>query len=149
VSAEVRRATYAAAPGEIDAYPFGRGIAAVGRGAVVSGSDLTVIDAGPVAIYIALGWVAGSIYLAGIVAVLVQTVLGTRISASPAAFALLAATVANLAMLIFVNPMGVQAAILWMCAGYANALSAAARQQQPIALRFPARAPCSGVGVRR
>jgi hypothetical protein len=123
VSAEARRATYAAAPGELDDHPFGTGIATLGRGAVVAGRGQVVIDAGPVAIYLALGWIGGTTYLIGIILVTLQTISGARASGSPAALALAAATIANLSMLAFDNAMGVQAAILWTCAGYANAMA--------------------------
>src|SRR4051794_3511080 len=72
-SAMERRALYAIAPDIVAAHPLGLGIGALGRGAVAaSNDDLVVVDAGPLAIYLALGWVAGSIYLLGAVVVVLQ-----------------------------------------------------------------------------
>jgi hypothetical protein len=128
VSAEARRATYAAAPAELDEHPLGTGIAALGRGAVVAGRGQVVIDAGPVAIYLALGWIGGTSYIIGIIWITLQTIAGARVSGSAAGLALAAATIANLSGLAFNNAMGIQAAILWACAGYANAIAEECRE---------------------
>ncbi len=130
VSAEDRRLTYERAPAMIDANPLGRGIAAIGRGAVAAGEGQVVIDAGPLAIYVALGWIGGTVYLGGILAVLGQTLAGARATGSAAALAAAAAALANIASLVLANAMGVQAAILWFCVGYANALSLSWRQRR-------------------
>ena len=59
----------------------------------------------------ALGWIGGTVYLVGILAILGQTMAGARATGSTAALAVAVAALANIASLIFANPMGVQAAV--------------------------------------
>jgi hypothetical protein len=137
-SARARAEIYAKAPELLTAHPFGVGIGGTGRGAVARGTVPVVFDAGPLEIFVALGWVAGAIYAAGFVLVTLQAVLAARTSKSPAAQALAVATVGSAAIIIFTNPAALLAATLWMCAAYAAALGIAAREAprlQP-AVRF-------------
>lgn len=127
-SAIQREAIYRSVPALVDADPFGLGIGAIGRGAVAGqNAGMVTVDAGPLAIYLALGWVAGSIYLAGVGLVLLQALVEALFSRSNAAFALAIAAFAGAANLAFTNMTGVFAAIVWTCAAYAAALGMAAR----------------------
>ena len=127
-SALVRAAIYERAPALIDAHPFGLGIGALGRGAVVSQNyDMVSVDAGPLAIYLGLGWLGGSIYLCGIGLVLAQAIVAARMSGDPAALALAVAAFASTANLVFVNMSGFWAASVWSCGAYAAALGIAQR----------------------
>ena len=130
VSAESRRKTYAAAPALIDAAPLGLGIAVLGRGAVAAGEGQVVIDAGPLAIYLALGWIGGTVYLLALFLLAAHMLVGARTSGSMAGLVVGVAALSNIIGVVFSNPMGVQAAMLWFCAGYANALLLAWRQAQ-------------------
>jgi len=138
-SAQARAEIYARAPDLLVANPFGVGIGGTGRGAVAQRVAPIVIDAGPLEIFVALGWVGGAIYTAGFVLVTLQAVLAARTSGSSAALALAVATVGGSAIIIFSNITGFLAAVLWTCAAYAAALGIAARNQRtPIAPRLVA-----------
>ena len=138
-SAMQREALYRAAPSLIEANPLGLGIGAVGRGAVtVNNADLATIDSGPVAIYLALGWVAGSIYWAGIMLAMVQALLAARATRSSAALALAVAGVAGAASLPFTGMAGFYAAIVWTCAAYPAAIGLAHRNQRRMVTAFAA-----------
>ncbi|WP_428393669.1 O-antigen ligase family protein [Lichenicoccus sp.] len=122
-SAIHRLALYRAAPEWLDKHPLGLGIGALGRGAVSSDdANLISIDSGPLAIYLSLGWIAGSIYIAGIVAVLIQAASAARRCGSPAAVVAATAAFAASLGLIFGNVTGLIGVIIWMCAGYASVL---------------------------
>jgi hypothetical protein len=128
-SALERRALYAAAPAMIDAHPLGMGIGALGRGAVTGNGKLVTVDAGPLAVYLALGWFAGSLFLVSTLAILLQSFAAARASRSLAALVLSAAMLANLSGLLFFNVFaGFPGALTWLCAGYAAALGVHARQ---------------------
>ena len=125
-SALTRAAIYRETPAIINAHPLGLGIGALGRGAVASrNADLVSVDSGPLAIYLALGWVAGTIYLAGIVLALIQAVLAAKVSRAPAAMVLAVAAVAGSCNMIFVNMSGFWGVTIWSCVAYATALGIA------------------------
>lgn len=129
-SAQARSTLYSAAPEVIAAHPLGLGIGALGRGAVaISSDDLVVVDAGPLAVYLALGWVAGSVYLLGAVVVVVQALRGAWASRDPLALALAAAAAAGVSSLAFTNLLGFIGAVTWLCAGWSIALGRAAAAQ--------------------
>ena len=130
-SAIQRQILYRAAPALIDNNPLGIGIGGIGRGAAASQNDEMVsIDSGPIAIYLTLGWIGGSVYLAGIVLVLAQASIAARSTRSPAAFALAIAATASAANLLFANMTGLYAATVWTCAAYAASLGIADREGQ-------------------
>ncbi len=121
-SALTRLSIWSNAPAVIDAHPLGLGIGALGRGAVVSGNaDLVSIDAGPLAIYLSLGWVAGTIYLLGMLAFLVQALCTGRRLRSSAAITFAAASLCSMMELPFVNVSGFAGAILWLSGGFVMA----------------------------
>jgi hypothetical protein len=144
-SARVRALIWASAPAIIDELPFGLGIGALGHGAVASNNTSMVsVDAGPVAIYIALGWIAGSIYLAGFLAVTAQAVLAASSTRSPTAIAFAAVALGGAAVLLFVNPVGLQGMTIWFAAGYASAIEMNARLRRS---PDPAQAKRRSVGL--
>jgi hypothetical protein len=70
MSAQARSELYRQLPDLMAKYPLGLGIGAIGRGAVAASggdlqADLVSVDSGPVAIYLTLGWLAGTTYFAG------------------------------------------------------------------------------------
>ena len=132
-SAREREALYRAAPALIAAYPLGMGIGALGRGAVATqNADLVSVDAGPLAIYLALGWIGGSVHFVGIILVLSQALSAARMTRSPAALALAVTAVADACNLVFVGMAGFFAACVWTCAAYAMAIGIAYRNQRQI-----------------
>ncbi|HTR15950.1 MAG TPA: hypothetical protein VMI52_02820 [Acetobacteraceae bacterium] len=129
-SAHERAALWRSGPRLIDAHPFGMGIGALGRGAVAANDpDLVSVDAGPVAIYLSLGWVAGTIYLVGMFAVVVQALLAARRTRSGAACAFAVAAFCTFFELAFVNIQGFAGCVLWLCGGFATAYGIAPREQ--------------------
>ncbi len=126
-SAEARTWLYQAAPGLIDAVPMGRGIGALGRGAVSSAGELANLDSGLIAVFIAFGWLFGPVFLAGMAATIGQCVMATRNTKSPAALAMTAAALAGLGQLLFTNFVGFYPAVQWFVVGYASAMGIAAR----------------------
>ena len=127
-SALTRLSIWSGAPALIAAHPLGLGIGALGRGAVVSGNDdLISVDAGPLAIYLSLGWIAGTVYLLGMLAVLVQALRTARRLRSSAAITFAAAALCSLMELPFVNIFGFAGAILWLSGGFVMAYSIRAR----------------------
>jgi hypothetical protein len=130
-----RQELYAQAPEMIDKNPLGVGIGAVGRGAVAGGSGKAIIDSGPIAIFLALGWVMGGLFIIGIVTVLVQALQAARAAGSQAAVALAAASLAGFVNLAFNGLFGFYAAVMWFCLGYACAIGIAARTSVQAATR--------------
>ena len=138
-SAVQREALYRAAPALIGANPLGLGIGALGRGAVASNNaELVTIDSGPVAIYFALGWVAGSIYWAGIVLAMIQALLAARATRSSAALALAVAGVAGAGSLPFTGMAGFYAAIVWTCTAYPAAIAIAYQNERRTSIAIAA-----------
>ncbi len=133
-SARAREELYREGPGMISEHAMGMGIGAIGRGAVESGNDNFVsLDSGPIAIYITLGWVAGSIYLFGMLGVTAQALVSAVASRSNAGLALAVTSIGGIVTIVFSNTVGAQGVVIWMSAGYASAL--AVRSAAPVALR--------------
>jgi hypothetical protein len=128
-SARAREEIYASGPALMDAVPFGTGIGGVGRGAVAQSTTPIIIDAGPLEVFVALGWVGGAVYLIGFFVLMIQAVMAARASRSSAALALAVSVVAGSSILVFSNIGGFVAATLWTCAAYAATLGLAAREQ--------------------
>jgi hypothetical protein len=125
-SAGVRAQIYAETPKLIDDNPFGVGIGAQGRGKAADagrGAVNTInIDSGPLSVFLALGWVAGPLYILGM-GLLQYRALGIgRARNSPVAAAMAGAAIVPLAMFPFINILGFSAMVLWMCLGYALAV---------------------------
>ena len=113
----------------IAAHPYGLGIGAVGRGAVADDdSALATIDFGPLAIYLALGWVAGSLYLIGLFLLAAEAFLGAQRAGGPVPMAYGAIAVGLCANIVFVNPgIGFIGVLQWITAGLATAYGMRAR----------------------
>lgn len=135
-SALAREAVYRDGPALINAHPFGLGIGALGRGAVAANDGGFVdLDSGPIAIYLALGWVAGSIYFLGLLVLAAQTLLAARSSRSPAVLAMAALAITVVAVVAFVNIVGLQGVVFALACGYSAAAGICSRSR---AYAFPA-----------
>ena len=122
-SARDRTALYELAPSWIAAHPLGVGIGALGRGAVASEDESMVsIDSGPIAIYLSLGWVAGSLYLVSALGIAALSLKAAVDSRSAAGLVLAAIAVSGSSILLFTNIIGVQGVLIWLSAGYATAI---------------------------
>ncbi len=151
-SANDRAYLYEQTPRAIAAAPFGIGIGAIGRGAVSKqdNDDLAVIDSGPLGIYLPLGWVMGTVYIVGLVLMVVQAWSAARLTRSQAAIALTAAAVAQVSLLPFYNVLGMAGLLLWFSAGYSACIGLEARTSRQIATRPVDRfAPLPAVGNDR
>ena len=138
-SARDRTALYASAPSWIAAHPLGVGIGAVGRGAVAAEDDSMVsIDSGPIAIYLSLGWVAGSLYLVSALGIAALSLKAAVDSRSAAALVLAAIAVSGSAIILFTNIIGVQGVLIWLSAGYATAIDMRGRRFFETASVLPA-----------
>ena len=117
-SAQVRSVIWASMPALVDAHPFGLGIGALGRGAAASGNaDLVSIDSGPLSIYLALGWVGGTVYFLGMLAALAQAFIVALRVRSSLVLSCLAAAICCAAEFLLVNVIGFGGAVLWSCVG--------------------------------
>ena len=117
-SAIHRRAIWASVPVLADEHPFGMGIGAVGRGAAVTGDPFFVnVDFGPLAVYVCLGWVGGTVYLLGMLATLIQAFAVAVRNRSSVVISLLAVMICCAAQFVFVNVYGFAGSILWCCVG--------------------------------
>jgi hypothetical protein len=143
-SAQAREELYRSLPDLMEKYPLGLGIGGIGRGAVAGSNgntdaDFVSVDGGPIAIYLALGWVAGSIYFIGIFVMVGAALLAAKQSRSPTALALAITALGEAATLPFTNLVGLQGLIIWLPAAYAIAIGGAG---QAACLPFyPRRAP--------
>jgi hypothetical protein len=129
-SAQAREELYRSMPKLLEEYPLGLGIGGVGHGAVAGNNgntdaDFVTIDGGPIAIYLALGWVPGTVYLVGLFVVVGAGLLAARRSRSPPALALAITALGELATLPFTNLVGLQGIIIWLPAAYAIAIGGA------------------------
>lgn len=129
-SAQAREELYRSMPDLLEKYPMGLGIGGVGHGAVAGNAgntdaDFVTIDGGPIAIYLALGWVAGTVYLIGLFVVVGAALLAARRSRSPPALALAITALGELSTLPFTNLVGLQGLIIWLPAAYAIAIGGA------------------------
>jgi O-antigen ligase len=154
-SARMRADIWRQSPEIANEHPLGVGIGAMGRGAEASGdTKFMIVDAGPLAIYLALGWVGGTIYLAAYLAVTLQGLVAAARSRSPAATAHAITALCGASLIVFVNPVGVVGVCMWFSAGYASAVGIAYRSGGRSALRsgapFPERSHgAGGPAVRR
>jgi len=80
------------------------------------------IDGGPIAIYLALGWIAGTIYFIGLFVVVGAALLAAKRTRSTPALALAITALGELATLPFTNLVGLQGLIIWLPAAYAIAI---------------------------
>jgi len=129
-SAQAREELYRSMPKLLEEYPLGLGIGGVGHGAVAGNNgntdaDFVTIDGGPIAIYLALGWVAGTVYMIGLFVVVGAALLAAKRSRSPPALALAITALGELATLPFTNLVGLQGIIIWLPAAYAIAIGGA------------------------
>jgi hypothetical protein len=114
----------------LEKYPLGLGIGGIGRGAVAGANgstdgDFVSIDGGPIAIYLALGWAAGSVYFIGLFVMVGAALMAARRSRSPPALALAITALGGAATLPFTNLVGLQGLIIWLPAAYAIAIGGA------------------------
>lgn len=122
-SAQVRKVIYEQTPAIIDGQPFGLGIGAMGRGAAATGNeDMVAVDSGPLASYLALGWVGGSVYILGLVFAAGQALAAARRHPSPLVLAFACAALCPLATFPFVNVIGFNGTLMWICLGCAAVL---------------------------
>jgi len=138
-SARARTELYKEFPALIERYPLGVGIGAIGREALggnggAQQGEFASIDSGLVAAYLALGWIGGTVYCVGLVALVGQAMIAAARSRSPAAMALAIAALGGAVTIGFTNLVGLQGLIVWLCAGYASAIgirSRAIRNERP------------------
>jgi O-antigen ligase len=139
-SAQVRLQILEAVPGLIAANPFGMGIGAQGRGraATAGAVDTANIDNGFLAILLAMGWVAGPLYIAGLFWLAFKVLASAWTTRSALQGTLSAAALCPLGMLPFIYVNGFAGVLLWSCLGYALALDQGAGRQAklPGALRL-------------
>jgi hypothetical protein len=128
-SAYDRTLLYTAAPGLIDAVPFGLGLGALGHGSTASSGALANLDSGFIAIFLGMGWIGGSVYLFGVLSAAAQAVIAAKTSRSNAALALAAVTVSAVLQLAFTAMFGFYACLVWMMIGYASAIGLNCRQR--------------------
>lgn len=126
-SAQTRKMIYEQTPEIIDGQPFGLGIGAMGRGAAATGNvDMIAVDSGPLASYLALGWVGGSVYILGLLFAAGQALVAARRHPSPLVLAFACAALCPLGMFPLVNVIGFSGTMMWICLGCAVALSGSA-----------------------
>jgi hypothetical protein len=134
-SALTRAEIWRHTPEMIDSHPYGMGLGAIGRGAVVASNfDFVSIDFGVLAIYLSLGWVAGTIYIFSMVAAVATGVWHALRSKDPAAVVCAAASVGIVSLLPIANVVGFQGATLWLSAGLATALGMRSDRQRKAAV---------------
>jgi hypothetical protein len=126
-SAQARQELYRSMPTLMEKYPLGLGIGGIGHGAVAGNNgntdaDFVTVDGGPIAIYLALGWPAGTIYFIGLFVVVGAALMAAKRSRSPPALALAITALGELATLPFTNLVGLQGLIIWLPAAYAIAI---------------------------
>ena len=129
-SAQAREELYRSLPDLLEKYPLGLGIGGIGRGAVAGNNgntdaDFVSVDGGPIAIYLALGWAAGTIYFIGIFVIVGAALVAAKQSRSPTALALAITALGEAATLPFTNLVGLQGLIIWLPAAYAIAIGGA------------------------
>ena len=132
LSAEARKELYRQLPDLMAEYPLGLGIGGIGRGAVAgnhgdTNADFVSVDGGPVAIYLALGWFAGTVYFLGTIMVIGAAMWTALKSRSPPATALAISALAGGTTMIFTNLVGLQGVVIWLPAAAAMVLSEHAR----------------------
>jgi O-antigen ligase len=123
-SAQARLEILQSVPGQIAENPFGTGIGAEGRGRAAANGPVSTanIDNGFLAILLAMGWLAGPIYIVSIVWLALKTLNTAKASHSALAGTLAAASLVPLGMLPFIYFNGLAGVLLWSCFGYVIAL---------------------------
>jgi hypothetical protein len=130
-SAVARQRIYADAPGLIEQNPFGTGIAAQGRGSATGEGGAINIDSGPLSVLLALGWIAGPLYMFAMLLLQGHALTIGRRHRSPVASAMAAAAICPLATFPFVNVIQFAGVVLWICLGYALAVQIRATRLPP------------------
>ncbi len=123
-SAEVRVQMLHDAPMLIEAAPFGLGIGAQGRGAGAGSNDPSLalnVDNGLLSVYLALGWIPGTLYILGLGAALLRGLRIARRVDSASGSAMAAASLCALATFPFLNVLGFSGVVMWCCLGFALA----------------------------
>ena len=146
-SAQVRAQIYAETPALINANPFGLGLGSQGRGqaAQASGALATVnVDSGPLSVFLALGWGAGSLYIFGIVMLIFRTLFVGRRYNSGVASAMAAASIVAFGTFPFINVIGFNGVVMWICLGYPLAVEIRATGAVPSGATPPARRRLTG-----
>ncbi len=145
-SAMHRSEIWVSMPAIIDEHPLGLGIGAIGRGAAVTGGPYFVnVDAGPLAVYLALGWVGGTIYLLGMLTALAQAFTVALRVRSSVVLSCMAAMICSAAEFLMANVYGFGGAILWCSVGLIFAYGASPRRPQLIPPRMPPSRPTAGM----
>jgi hypothetical protein len=144
-SAQDRQEVYTETPKLIDQNPFGAGIGSQGRGNAAHGgrheASLVNIDSGPLSVYLALGWIAGTLYIVGMFVLQGRALLSARRSNSPVASAMAAAAICSLAIFPFINVVQFSGVILWICLGFVLAVEIRASTPAQAPARQILRAP--------
>jgi hypothetical protein len=123
-SAHVRSEIWRSTPELIDNHPWGLGIGALGRGAVVSNNaDLVSVDFGLLAVYLSLGWIFGTLHLSGLFLTVALSLWRAQRGKNPAAVACAAAALGMLLQIFILNVIGLSGAIMWVFAGFAVTFS--------------------------
>jgi hypothetical protein len=135
LSAQARTELYRQLPDLMAKYPLGLGIGAIGRGAVAGNNgntdaDFVSVDGGPIAIYLTLGWVAGTIYFGGMLVMIAVALLAAKMSRSPAALAFAITAMALGTTMAFTNLIGLQGLVIWLPAAFAVAIAASVQAKR-------------------
>ncbi len=125
-SAQIRAQIVAQTPAFLEAHPLGAGIGAQGRGLAAGGggSSNINIDFGPLSVYAALGWVAGSLYIFTILLLLLRAFQIARRSRDPLVHGMTAAALCVAATFPSINIIEFPGVIMWICFGYVLATEA-------------------------
>ncbi|MBV8458823.1 MAG: hypothetical protein JO122_19685, partial [Acetobacteraceae bacterium] len=102
-SAQDRQILYQETPELINGHPIGLGIGALGRGAVAGNNGLVSVDSALLSIYLALGWRAGTVYIAGLILLVVRAMAAAWRQRFPLAVMFACAALASLALFPFAN----------------------------------------------
>lgn len=143
-SALRRSEIWVSMPAYIDEHPLGMGIGAIGRGAAVTGDPFFInVDAGPLAVYLALGWAGGTVYLLGMLTALAQALAVAVRVRSSVVLSCMAAMICSAAEFLMANVYGFGGSILWCSVGLIFAYGAAPRRlgMIPPGLSHSRRAP--------
>ncbi len=123
-SAQARKLLYQQMPELINDHPLGIGIGALGRGATVAGGEGFVnVNSTLLASYLALGWIAGTVYIGGLLLATGQAFAAAWRYRSSLILAFACAALSCLAMFPFGTVSNFTAALLWLWLGCATALS--------------------------
>ncbi len=123
-SAQVRAEIIGQTPIIMDQHPFGMGIGGQGRGlAAESTSSYNInIDFGPLSVYIALGWLVGTVYIVGLLLLQMRVLQLAKRWQSPIGCMMAAAALCPLATFPSINVLQFPAVVMWICFGYVLAI---------------------------